>query len=77
MTTLGTVRFWLDAEGYGVIDSADTPGGCWTHFSALQLQGYKSLQPGSAVVLEWESAQQDGFAYRALRTWPAGPVRQE
>ncbi len=71
VTTRGTVRFWLDDEGYGVIDSAETPGGCWAHFSAVAVAGVALLKAGHEVVLEWESAEQDGYAYRAVRTWPA------
>ncbi len=65
------MRFWLDDKGYGVIDSPETPGGCWTHFSAVAVGGYKTLKPSQPVVLEWETAEQDGYAYRAVRTWPA------
>lgn len=36
------------------------------------MAGYKTLEPGQSVMLEWEVAQQDGFSYRARRTWPAG-----
>lgn len=71
VTTRGTVRFWLDEQGYGVIDSPETPGGCWTHFSEVAIAGYKSLKPGQPVLLEWETARQDGYLYRAVRTWPA------
>lgn len=71
MTTLGIVRTWLDAEGWGVIDSAETPGGCWTHFSRVLVSGYRTLQTGQSVNLEWEAAGQDGYSYRSLRVWPA------
>lgn len=71
VTTPGTVRFWLDEQGYGVIDSPETPGGCWTHFSAVAVAGFARLEAGQAVVLEWEAAGQDGYAYRTARTWPA------
>lgn len=72
VATTGTVRLWHDAEGWGVVDAEQTPGGCWVHFSAVAVAGYRSLSPGQAVVLEWEAADQDGFAHRAVRTWPAG-----
>lgn len=72
MTTVGEVRQWLDEDGWGVIDSADTPGGCWVHFSRIAVPGYKSLDPGQSVELEWEAAEQDGFFYRAVRVWPSG-----
>ena len=72
MTTVGMVRRWDDEEGWGVIDSPETPGGCWAHYSNVAVAGYKSLNPGQSVHLEWEAGQQDGFSYRALRTWPSG-----
>lgn len=62
----GVIREWYDEDGWGVIDSVDTPGGCWTHFSHLDMDGYRSAQPGQAVTFTWEHAQQDGFACRAV-----------
>lgn len=72
METSGTVRFWHDDEGWGVIDSESTPGGCWAHFANLAVPGFRSLAPGQKVNLEWEAAEQDGYDFRATRAWPAG-----
>lgn len=73
MISVGTVRIWHDAEGWGVIDSADTPGGCWTHFSVVAVAGYRSLPAGGRMHLEWEPVvDQDGYRYRARRAWPVG-----
>lgn len=72
MQTTGTVRFWQDEGGWGVIDSDQTPGGCWAHFAALAVPGYRSLEAGQTVVFEWETADQDGYSFRATRAWPAG-----
>lgn len=66
MTVMATVRIWHEDAGWGVLDSCETPGGCWTHFSALRGGGYRSAKAGDHVVLEWEPAVQDGFAYRAV-----------
>jgi cold shock protein len=81
----GTVREWSDDHGWGVIDSADTPGGCWAHFSVIVSQGYRSLEPGGQVAFAYETPGQDGFGYRAVQVWPPGvspeppgqPVRPE
>jgi CspA family cold shock protein len=70
MSTLGTVSQWSDDEGWGVIASPDTPGGCWASFSHLGMPGYRSLEPGEIVEFEWEEGEQDGFAYRALQVRP-------
>lgn len=71
VTATGRVRSWQAEEGWGVIDCPQTPGGCWAHFSVVAVEGYKALTPGQAVALDWEPAEQDGYAYRAVRTWPA------
>src|SRR4051812_32542200 len=64
-----------DDEGWGVVEGADVPGGCWVHFSAVDVPGYRTLQPGQAVVVDWEERDQDGFAYTATRVSlpPAAP----
>ena len=73
MTTRGIVRVWHDEQGWGVIDSPATPGGCWAHISAVAIAGYRSLSPGRPVLLEWETTlDQDGYQFVATRTWPVG-----
>lgn len=70
MTTRGVVRFWNDEEGWGVIDSPATPGGSWTHFSCVSVAGYRTLASGSVVDFEWETVNQDGYAYRTVDARP-------
>ena len=79
MASIGTVRTWSDEEGWGVIDSDETPGGCWAHYSHLLVTGYRTLRGGQLVEFRVEVAAQDGYAYRATGMWPAGetPVRTE
>lgn len=70
------VREWHDEEGWGVLDCAQTPGGCWAGFSAVGIDGYRRLSAGQRVWLEWETAEQDGFTFRAVRTWPYDAAAQ-
>ena len=56
----------------GGIDSADTPGGCWVHFSAIVSQGYRSLKLGGQGTFTYEDSGQDGFGCRAVQVWPPG-----
>jgi CspA family cold shock protein len=72
VTSKGTVREWDDDHGLGVIDSADTPGGCWVHFSHIVTDGMGSLRPGDQVTFTHEALPQDGFSYRAALVWPPG-----
>jgi len=39
-TTTGTVKYWRDAKGHGVIVSeATAPWDIWCHFSAIEMPG--------------------------------------
>jgi CspA family cold shock protein len=73
MTSHGVVREFNIEEGWGVIDGPDVPGGCWVHFSAIAMDGFKALTAGDAVAFRAEPAAQDGFGYRAVKVW-TGPV---
>lgn len=66
VTAQATVRTWDGEQGWGVLDSDATLGGCWTHFSVLDFDGYRSLSPGQQVRLKAESPGQEGFPWRAV-----------
>lgn len=71
--TIGTVREWHDDDGWGIINSQETPGGCWTHFSHLEMEGFAKLQAGSEVEFTWEKLvgfNQDGYSFRAVHVIP-------
>ncbi|GAA4513186.1 hypothetical protein GCM10023191_079910 [Actinoallomurus oryzae] len=53
-----------------MLDSAETPGGCWAHFSNIAAPGYRELNAGQRVRLEWESPGQDRYDFRAIRVVP-------
>jgi CspA family cold shock protein len=72
MTSVGSVRTFDADEGWGVIDGLDVPGGCWVHFSAICMDGYRQLTRGQHVTFRAEAASQDGFAYRAVKVWAGG-----
>ncbi|WP_353943140.1 cold shock domain-containing protein [Streptomyces sp. HUAS MG91] len=69
---IATVREWRDEEGWGVLDSVETPGGCWGHYSDIQMPGFRTLSPGQTVSLRWEEPgfMQDGYRFRALSIVP-------
>ena len=79
MVVSGVVRVWHDDKGWGVIDSPETPGGCWAHYSMVLVPGYPTLEPGQSVILDYETFEQDGYSFRAIELWPAGqePHRTE
>jgi CspA family cold shock protein len=73
----GVVREWHDADGWGVLDSDETPGGCWAHFSGLRMAGYHRAVAGQEVNFTYERCAQDGFDYRALEVTIKGIQRVE
>jgi CspA family cold shock protein len=85
MTGTGVVAVWSGEEGWGVVESADTPGGCWVHVGMLwaitlpptrehetvNITGSSvDLVEGETVDFEWEQVPQDGYDYRAISVRP-------
>ncbi|MGU3435920.1 hypothetical protein ACNHUS_23220 [Actinomycetes bacterium M1A6_2h] len=82
----GIVSAWHNDEGWGVIDSPQTPGGCRTYYSALHPDEVIDAPPGNAysigggihgldvgehVDFEWEPVgDQDGYTFRTIRVRP-------
>jgi cold shock protein len=69
--TEGRVREWDDEQGFGVIDSDDTPGGCGAVFAVIQAEGYRTLRPGQLVRFRFIAAPQDDRNFRAVEVIPA------
>ena len=66
--TSGTVRLWMEVDGWGVIDSPDLPGGCRAEASVVEgLQPGQTLRAGQPVEVEWTTPGPGDFGYRAVR----------
>jgi len=65
----GTVKFFKPDKGWGAITSPDLPDGfdAWVHFSAIEMEGYRSLNAGDSVEFDYEPAEQDSFRFVATR----------
>jgi CspA family cold shock protein len=48
----GKVKWFNNAKGYGFINEDGKTEDLFAHFSAIQMDGYKTLKAGQAVVFE-------------------------
>lgn len=68
----GVVQDWDERDGLGAIASPATPGGCWFHYSMIEVPGLRTLAVGQPVHFTFESdVDQDGFTFRALQVRPS------
>ncbi|HJQ21508.1 MAG TPA: cold-shock protein [Gemmatimonadaceae bacterium] len=49
MRTTGTVKWFNDSKGFGFISRENGEKDCFVHHSAIQGDGYKSLNEGDRV----------------------------
>ncbi|KZL30472.1 MULTISPECIES: hypothetical protein [Rhodococcus] len=70
----GSVRVWYAEQGWGVFDSAETPGGCWADANeVMPMEQPLDLYPGSPVRFDWTDISPslvEGFRYRAHSFYP-------
>ncbi len=50
--TTGTVKWFNDAKGFGFIKPDDGTDDIFAHFSAIQMDGFRSLKEGQRVAFE-------------------------
>jgi len=68
-TTIGTVKYWLEEKGFGVIASdATAPWDIWCHFMHIvDMPGFRSLEPGQRVEVAYIRMDQETFRFIATR----------
>ncbi|MDQ7794203.1 MAG: cold shock domain-containing protein [bacterium] len=49
---LGRVKWFNPEKGYGFIEREDGGGDVFVHFSAIQMEGFKTLNEGDEVEFE-------------------------
>lgn len=62
----GTVKWFNNAKGYGFIGREDGPD-VFVHYSAIQAEGYKSLQEGDEVEFEIIQGEKGPQADRVMK----------
>jgi len=66
----GTVKFFNAEKGYGFISNDDGGGDVFVHFSAIQTDGYRTLDEGQKVTYESEPDPKDSSKLRAVNVRP-------
>lgn len=63
---LGTVKWFNDAKGYGFISRRDDGKDVFVHYSAINGDGFRTLQEGQAVEYEEQNGPKGLFAARVI-----------
>lgn len=50
----GVVKWFNNAKGYGFVTPDDSDEDVFVHFSAIEMEGYKTLKEGQAVEFDIE-----------------------
>ena len=62
----GTVKWFNPEKGFGFISNDDGSGDVFVHFSAIQIDGYKTLAEGQKVVFDVEADPKNSDKLRAI-----------
>ena len=62
----GTVSWFSSEKGYGFISNDETGEEVFVHFSAINVEGYKTLEEGQKVTFDTEADPKDASKSRAI-----------
>ena len=62
----GTVKWFNEGKGFGFISNDNGGDDVFVHYSAIQINGYKSLAEGQKVSYDTEADPKDSRKLRAI-----------
>lgn len=68
----GTVKWFNAQKGYGFITNSDNGEEVFVHFSAINADGFKSLEEGQKVTFDTETDPQNNSKVRAVNVTVVG-----
>ncbi len=63
----GKVKWFNDSKGYGFIEPQEGGTDGFVHFSAIQMEGFRTLIEGQEVEFEVTSGERGQFATNVVR----------
>ena len=66
----GTVKWFNPEKGFGFISNDETGEDVFVHFSAIQVDGFKTLNEGQKVEFDTEQDPKDSSKLRAVNVRP-------
>jgi CspA family cold shock protein len=66
----GTVKWFNDAKGFGFIEPDEGGGDIFAHFSAISMDGFKTLKQGARVTFEIVQGPKGHLAHNIIQTDP-------
>ena len=67
----GTVKWFNADKGFGFISNDDGSEDVFVHFSAVMVDGFRTLNEGQAVTFDTEADPKDRNRLRAINVYPA------
>ena len=68
----GTVKWFNPDKGYGFISNDNGGDDVFVHFSAINVEGFKTLTEGQKVTYETEQDPKNESKLRAVNVTPVG-----
>lgn len=70
MSNTGTIKWFSNAKGFGFILPNDGEGDIFVHYSAINIEGYKTLKAGQQVRYDTERGEK---GLNAINITPVDP----